>query len=159
MSAINYGSVLQSLLSSVKAPPEETYRNPVAGMRFANQANAQRGQSILQLLSGIGESSMQDNQDNFKGQEAQIRQSMMDKGLSNTTVGNNLDQEAQNQLAQNNLRTRESVGGNLASMASSFTQAGPNMDAVSRLLSEGGSAGRIVEGPQAMSSWRPFQQQ
>lgn len=136
-----FGSLLGSL-----TPPSETsmlqglYGNSPAVSAFAgmtnqaNQANAQRGQSILQLLQGQGQGQLATNQQNFNNQIGGINQDMMSKGLFNTSIGNSLDQGAQNQLAINNENVNDKTATNVAQMANSFTQQAPPIGILSQLL-------------------------
>jgi hypothetical protein len=145
----SYSQIMQNLISSMNAPSQASMlggmfgnNNIVKGfagmMDQANKANAQRGQSILQLLQGQGTAQMQRNQQDYQSQLAGIDQSMMDKGLSNLTVGDNLKQTAQDQLYQANQQVSENSALNLANMANSFNQQGPSLDTLANLMARGG---------------------
>lgn len=144
--------VLSGLLASLKPPaygailPKAFGGSPIVKsfadlMEQANQANAARGQGILSLLAGQGQSQIDQNQSNFQDQLGGIQQDMISKGLSNTTVGNNLNQAAQNNLARSNEAVNEQTAGNLAGMANSFTQQAPDLGLLAQLLQNGGGAG------------------
>jgi hypothetical protein len=154
MSAFNAinPSILAGLIGSIQKVPN--YSQMMSGfgnspivksfaqmMQSANQANATRGGDILSLLAGQGQSQLAQNQQDYTNQLGQINQSMMSKGLANTSVGNNLDQQAQNQLALNNENVNEKTASNLAGMANSFTQQAPDMGLLAQLLSRGGGSG------------------
>lgn len=138
-----FGSLLGSL-----TPPSETsmlqglYGNSPAVSAFAgmtnqaNQANAQRGQSILQLLQGQGQGQLATNQQNFNNQIGGINQDMMSKGLFNTSIGNSLDQGAQNQLAINNENVNDRTATGVANMANSFTQQTPSIGILAQLMQQ-----------------------
>jgi hypothetical protein len=145
-------SILSNLIGSIQKVPNFAQlmggfgNNPIvksfAGlMQSANQANATRGGDILSLLAGQGQSQIAQNQQDYQSQLGQINQSMMDKGLGNTSVGNNLDQQAGNQLALNNENVNEKTAMNLAGMANSFQQQAPDMGLLAQLLSKGGGGG------------------
>lgn len=104
-----YGSIIQQLMG---APPPG----------FDQQQNEQqnfnpRGSAILSLLSQQGGAQLQQNQQGFQNEEAKIQQDMMSKGLANTSVGDNLNQEANNQLMQQNAAVNQKTGMSIADMA------------------------------------------
>jgi hypothetical protein len=160
MSALSTSSsIVQSLIDSLKST---NYSQMLSGlgnnsivksfaqmMQSANDANAQRGGDILSLLEGQGTAQLASNQQNYKNQLGGITQSMMDKGLANTSVGNDMNQLAENQLAQNNQAVNESTALNLANMANSFTQQAPDMGILAQLLSKGGGGGGGYVAPNA----------
>lgn len=118
---------------------------------YANQANYQRGQGILGLLSKQGASSKADNLDIFNQEKAGIDQSMMNKGLANMTVGDNLKAGATRDYARANSTVDERVAGNLANMANSFTQKAPDMGVFASLMqgANRGGGGMISSGGNA----------
>lgn len=146
-----YTDIMKSLTGSL-APPDQSQNmagifgsNPAVAafsnmMNQANQANAARGQGILSLLAGQGTAQMQMNQQNLKQQQGGIAQSMMSKGLANTSVGDNLNQEAVNQTNLANEDVTEKSAMNVANMANSFTQQAPSMDLLAGLMSKASSA-------------------
>jgi len=135
MSAIN-SSAFANLLASLKAP--QANLNPVAAQQAANNANSLRGQSILNLLSGQGQAQLTQNQLGYQNQLGNIAQQDASKGLTNTTVGANLGQGALNNLNQSNELVNQNTAMNVANMANSFSQNGPNMGLLAQLLSNGG---------------------
>lgn len=151
-------SIISSLIGSL-APPHISGGASPMGNQFAsmfnqaNAGNAARGGDILRLLETQGQSQLADNQTNYQDQLGQIRQSMMDKGLANTTVGDNLNQGAANQLARNNQSVNEHTAQDIASVANSFTQQAPNLGLLSQLLAGGGGgrpggvSGQIIGAP------------
>lgn len=150
MSAISampdYSAILSQLMG---APPPSSMgmfgKDPTKAFGqmtdAANQANYQRGNSILQLLSQQGASSKANNADLFSQEKAGIDQSMMDKGLANLTVGDSLKAGATRDLARANSSVDESTAGNLANMAASFTQQAPDLGLLASLMSKGGGGG------------------
>lgn len=141
-------SILQSILGSLT--PTKLQQQPgmssspinqfIGQENSANAANAQRGQGILQLLSGQGTAQLAQNQQGYQNQLGQINQDAVSKGLNNTTVVPNLQQGAQNWLNQSNQQVNENTAMNVANMANSFTQQAPNMGLLSSLLGQGGGS-------------------
>ncbi len=133
-----YASVLQSLIGSLKAPNANL--GPQDAMQAANNANAQRGQSILQLLSGQGGVAKQNNQQMFNNQLGDIQNSMISKGLAGTSIGDSLNLGAQKNLMLANNQVDENTARGVADMANSFTQQAPNMSLLAQLLQNGGGS-------------------
>lgn len=150
----SYASIIANLIGSVQAPRMNLGVGGIAGSfanmtNQANQANASRGQNILRLLEGQGNTQLDDNNRALGEQNASIDQSMMNKGLANTTVGDNLKQGALNEKLRADASVRERSAANIAGMAERFTQQAPNVGLLAQLLENGGGGGggRIVAGP------------
>lgn len=152
-------SILSNLIGSITKTPNYAQllggfgNNPLvksfAGlMQAANTANATRGGDILSLLAGQGQSQIAQNQQDYQNQLGQINQSMMSKGLANTSVGNNLDQTAQNQLALNNEKVNEATASNVANTANSFTQQAPDLGLLATMLQKANSGPTVDPGAQ-----------
>lgn len=142
----DYSAILSQLMG---APPPSSMgmfgKDPTKAFGqmtdAANLANYNRGNGILQLLSQQGATSKANNADLFAQEKSGIDQSMMDKGLSNLTVGDSLKAGATRDLARANAGVDEATAGNLANMANSFTQQAPDMGLLASLMSKGGGGG------------------
>lgn len=143
-------TALQSILSSLTPTPQQAVpgapTSPVnqfiTQQNAANSANAQRGQGILNLLSGQGKAQLASNQQGYQNQLGQIDQDLTSRGLYNSTIAPNLQQGAQNWLNQSNEQVNENTAMNVANMAERFTQQGPNLGLLATLLGQGGG-GRV----------------
>lgn len=142
-----YSSIMQNLLDSLNPPQQNMGQmfgnSPIVQgfgnmMKQANQANALRGKSILQLLQGQGGTAKALNAEAADQQKAGIDQSMMDKGLANTTVGDSLKSGVARDLQLENNAVDEHANLNTAQMANSFTQQAPDMGMLANLLRSGG---------------------
>lgn len=142
----NYSAIIGQLMG---APPPNANgmfgANPAQAFgqmtNYANQANYQRGQGILSLLSQQGNAAKTQNADIFGQDEAGIDQSMMNKGLSNLTVGDTLKQGDVKNLANADAAVTENTGLNMANMANSFTQKAPDMGLFAQLMQGRGGGG------------------
>lgn len=114
-----------------------------AGRDAANAANQQRLDEILGLLEGQGESAKENARRNSAERTAQGDQSLMDRGLFNTTILDSMRRREGEAVTREVNQIDENVALNRAGVLERVTDMGPDDSAFMNLLmSLGQSAGQ-----------------
>lgn len=131
-------------------------QDTIAAQQRANQANEQRFQQLLGLSDQFGQTGRQDAQSAAIRQQAQAQQSLISRGLGNTTILDAANRGVQSDFQRQLLDVNERVAQQRAGIIERRDDVGPDLNALIALAQQTGAANTApVQAPVQVN--RPLQ--